>query len=189
MIRRVGRLSAEFAGEYGARLSRRISAALLAALAALWLTGALWLALHYFWAQPDEFGVVRHPLESPTVLAHGVMALVVLFLLGWFAGRHAGAASSGRRMASGWLLTLLLAVLVVAGCAQLFATSAALQSTLAVVHWVLGLALLLPVLVHARRASAASRDRAAHHEQRGPGPPPHRHGGRRGAGRRHSVRS
>ena len=189
MIRRVGRLSAEFAGEYGARLSRRISAALLATLAALWLTGALWLALHYIWARPDEFGVIRHPLESPTVLVHGVLALLALFLLGWFAGRHVGAAGSGRRMASGWLLTLLLGVLVVAGCAQLFATNAAVQSALALLHWVLGLALLLPVLVHARRASAASRAHAAHHGERGPGPQPFRHGARRGVGRRHSVRS
>ncbi len=189
MIGRVGRLSAEFAGEYGARLSRRISAALLATLAALWLTGAAWLLLHYILAKPDEFGVIRHPLESPTVLAHGVLALAALFLLGWFAGRHAGAASSGRRVASGWLLTLPLAVLVVAGCAQLFVTSAPLQSALAAVHWVLGLALLLPLLVHARRASAASREGAAHHGERGPGPLPFRHGARRGAGRRHNVRS
>lgn len=189
MIRRVGRRSVEFAGEYGARLSRRISVALLATLALLWLTGAGWLALHYLWAKPDEFGVIRHPLEAPTVLVHGIIALLVLFLLGWFAGRHAGAAGSGRRVASGWLLTLLLAALVVAGCAQLFVTSAAWQSALAVVHEVLGLALLLPVLVHARRASAASRERAAHHGERGQGPVPLRHGGRRGPGRRHSVRS
>jgi hypothetical protein len=189
VIRHVGRRSAEVAGEYGARLSRRINAALLATLAALWLTGALWLALHYIWAQPDEFGVIRHPLEAPTVLAHGIIALLALFLLGWFAGRHVGAAGSGRRMASGWLLTLLLAVLVVAGCAQLFVASASLQSVLAAVHWVLGLALLLPVLAHGRRASAASRVRAAQQAERGPGPVPSRPGGRRGAGRRHSVRS
>jgi hypothetical protein len=189
VIRRVGRLSAEFAGEYGARLSRRISVALLATLAALWLTGAGWLLLHYALAKPDEFGVIRHPLEAPTVLAHGIIALLALFLLGWFAGRHVGAAGSGRRIASGWLLTLLLAALVLAGCAQLFVTSAPVQSALAVVHWVLGLALLLPVLAHARRASAAARERAAHHGERGPGPLPFRQGGRRGSGRRHSARS
>lgn len=189
MIRRVARISAEFAGEYGARLSRRISAALLATLAALWLSGALWLALHYLFAQADEFGIVRHPLEAPVVLAHGVMALLALFLLGWFAGRHAGAAGSGRRIASGWLLTFLLAVLVVAGCAQLFVTSAEFQPALAVLHWALGLALLLPLLVHSRRASAASRERAANGAAHGPGPQPLRQGGPRGAGRRHSVRS
>ncbi len=189
MIRRVGRLSAEFAGEYGARLSRRIGMTLLATLATLWLTGVGWLLLHYTVAKPDDFGVIRHPLEAPTVLAHGIVALLALFLLGWFAGRHVGAAGSGRRMASGWLLTLLLAVLVVAGCAQLFVVSASLQSALAVVHWVLGLALLLPVLAHARRASAASRERAAQHAERGPGALPLRHAGRRGAGRRHSARS
>jgi hypothetical protein len=170
VIRRAGRRTAAAVGEYGSALSRRISIALLGVLAALWLSGSYWLLLHYVWARPGEFGVIRHPFEAPTLLVHGVIAMAALFLLGWFAGRHAGAASSGRRVASGWSLTLLTAVLVTAGCAQLFLTSAAWQEALAVVHEVIGAALPLPLLVHGWRASAASRDRG-----RGRAP---RHGGR-----------
>ena len=185
MIRRVARQSVAMAGEYGSLLSRRISVALLAALAVLWVSGVIWLLLHYVFAQPGEFGVVRHPLEAPVLLVHGVIAMLALFLLGWFAGRHAGAASSGRRVGSGWLLTVLTTVLVVAGCAQLFLTSAIWQANIAVVHEVLGVALLLPVFVHGRRASAASRESDASRDGRGA----HPQGGRHASGRRHSARS
>ncbi len=187
MNRRVGRRSAEMAGEYGARLSRRISAALLATLAALWLTGAIWLLLHYLWAQPDEFGIARHPLEAPTMLVHGVIAMLALFLLGWFAGRHAGAASSGRRVASGVLLTVLMAMLVAAGCAQLFLTGAAWQSAAALTHESLGVALLLLVLAHARRARAAYRARAAGAGDQAGASGPLRQHERRGPDRRRSA--
>src|SRR5438477_12206358 len=114
MIRRAGRRSIAVVGEYGWALSRHIGSALLSLLALLWLTGVYWLLLHYLWARPGEFGVIRHPQEAPTLLVHGIVALLALFLLGWFAGRHAGAVSSGRRVRSGWLLTVIGAVLLVA---------------------------------------------------------------------------
>lgn len=186
MIRHTGRRTVAMAGEYGALLSRRISLALLVALAALWLSGVAWLLLHYVWATPGEFGVIRHPLEAPILLVHGVIAMVALFLLGWFAGRHAGAASSGRRVASGWWLTVMTAVLVVAGCAQLFLTNAEWQSATAIVHEVTGVALLLPVLLHGWGASAASRghdrDRSRAHGA------PHAHGAAGRPGARHAAR-
>lgn len=172
MIREATRRSVAIAGEYGVLLSRRISAVLLVALAALWVSGVAWLLLHYVWATPGEFGVIRHPMEAPVLLAHGLIALLTLFVLGWFAGRHTGAATSGRRVASGWLLTGLTGLLVVAGCAQLFLTSAAWQSGSAVVHEILGVALLLPLWAHGWYFSATSRERD---RARGPGGP---HGGR-----------
>lgn len=185
MIRRVARQSVAMAGEYGSLLSRRISVALLAALAVLWVSGVIWLLLHYVFAQPGEFGVIRHPLEAPVLLLHGVIAMLALFLLGWFAGRHAGAASSGRRVGSGWLLTVLTAMLVLAGCALLFLTSATWRANVAVVHEVLGVALLVPVLVHGRRASAASRERDAPRDGRGA----QHHGAHHAPGRRRNARS
>jgi hypothetical protein len=159
MIRRVARSTIVIAGDYGWALSRHIGNALLALLALLWLSGAYWLLLHYVWARPGEFGVIRHPLEAPTLLVHGIVAMFALFLMGWFAARHAGAATSGRRVRSGWLLTVLSAVLVVAGCAQLFLTSAAWQSAIAIVHEAIGAVLPLPLFVHGWRANGAARER------------------------------
>jgi hypothetical protein len=176
MIRHAGRRTLAAAGEYGWALSRHISSALLLLLALMWLSGIYWLLLHYVWARPGDFGVIRHPLEAPTLLVHGVLALLALFLLGWFAGRHAGAVNSGRRLASGWLLTVMTLVLIAAGCAQLFLTSAAWQSAIALVHESLGVALPLPLLVHGWHASAAARERD---RARAPSRRAGRHRGRR----------
>jgi hypothetical protein len=193
MIRRVAQRSAAIAGEYGTRLSRRISVALLSILAVLWSSGVLWLVLHYLLASPGEFGIIRHPLETPVLVIHGVLALVALFLLGWFAGRHASAAASGRRVASGWLLAVMTAAVVIAGGALLFLTSAAWQAGVAMVHEIMGVALLVPVLAHGWRASAAvrARDRArdAAHAGAHPPQPPARHGGAPRPGRARSARS
>lgn len=168
------------AGVYGARLSRHISAALLFTLGALWLSGVGWLVLHYLYARRGEFGVTRHALEAPLLTIHGVLALLGLFLLGWFAGRHASAAAGPRRRASGWWLTLWLAVLVIAGGAQFFLASDTWQARATLLHEILGAALLLPVLAHGWRFSAAARERdrardfhgtrLARHRRRHPAP-------------------
>jgi hypothetical protein len=153
----------DLAGVYGTRLSQRISAALLITLSALWLSGVGWLLVHYLLARPGEFGVVRHPLETPLLTIHGVLALLGLFLLGWFAGRHAGAAAGLRRRASGWWLTLWLATLVIAGGAQFFLASDAWQARATLLHEILGAALILPVLAHGWRFSAVARERDRAH--------------------------
>jgi hypothetical protein len=170
----------DLAARYGTRLSQRISTALLATLAALWLSGVGWLLVHYLYAQPGEFGVVRHPLETPLLTVHGVLALLALFLLGWFAGRHASAVVGVRRRPSGWWLTLWLAALVIAGGAQFFLASDAWQARVTLLHEILGASIILPVLAHGWRFSAAARERArafqgphaARHRRRHPQKPP-----------------
>jgi len=172
----------DLAGDYGTRLSQRINAALLIVLGALWVSGVGWLLVHYLYAQPGEFGVIRHPLETPLLTIHGVLALLCLFLLGWFAGRHATAAAGPRRRVSGWWLTLWLAALVIAGGAQFFLASDTWQARATLLHEILGAALLLPVLAHGWYISAAARERdrvraihgrhEARHRRRHPPQPP-----------------
>jgi hypothetical protein len=134
--------------EVGALLSRRISVAMLLVLGALWLSGALWLVLHFFMATPGEFGATHHPLEAPVLMIHGLVALLALFVLGWFTARHSVAARSGQRRASGWWLAIVMAVLVPAGCLQLFLVDETARSVLSLVHEVLGASLVVPVLAH-----------------------------------------
>src|SRR5258708_33569972 len=90
---------------------------------------------------------------------HGVLALLGLFLLGWFAGRHAAAAAGPRRRFSGWWLTLWLAALVIAGGAQFFLASDTRQARATLLHEILGTALLLPVLAHGWDINAAAPER------------------------------
>ena len=67
------------------------------------------------------------------------------------------AARSGQRRASGWWLAIAMAVLVLAGCLQLFLVDDAARSVLSLVHEVTGAALVLPLLVHGGRFSALRR--------------------------------
>ncbi len=143
--------------EVGALLSRRISVALLFVLGGLWLSGVLWLVLHYLMAVSGDFGTTRHPLEATVLMIHGLVALLALFVFGWFTARHAVAARSGQRRTSGWWLAITMAVLALAGCLQLFLADEAAQSVLSLVHEVLGAALVLPLLVHGGRFSALRR--------------------------------
>lgn len=159
-------------------------------IAALWLTGMAWLVLHYFVAHADEFGVAHHPLEGPLLLVHGIGALAALFVLGWFAARHAGAMSGrGHSRLSGWLLSALLLLLAGAGCAQFFLVSESWQAAARLAHEICGVALLLPVLLHLLRFRSGARRavRDGVPERR------HRHGRRPGhadhSPRPHSVRN
>jgi hypothetical protein len=137
---------------------------LLIVLGVLWGSGLLWLLLHFWLATPGEFGVTRHPLEGPLLMLHGLVAMLALFLLGGFTARHAQAARSGQRRASGGWLAVALVLLAVAGCLQLFVADQAAQAALSLVHEVLGVGLLLPLLAHGWRFSVARRgagDRAS----------------------------
>ncbi|HLQ13357.1 MAG TPA: hypothetical protein VK130_08965 [Steroidobacteraceae bacterium] len=174
MMRPPARGPMDFAVDYGTRLSQRISAALLAVLGALWLTGVGWLLVHYLYARPGEFGVARQPLETPLLTIHGVLALLGLFLLGWFAGRHAGVAAGRQRRASGWWLTLWMAALVLAGGAQFFLSSELWQARVTLLHEILGAALLLPVLAHGWYFSVAARARDRARGVQGSQAPRHR---------------
>ena len=164
------------------RLLYRVTGLLLVVL---WLTGVCWLVLHYLVARPDEFGVAHHALESPLLLLHGVAALAALFVLGWFASRHAGAMSGrGDSRISGWLFTGLLILLAVAGCAQFFLVGENWQAAAKLVHEISGAALLLPALTHLVHFRSADR-RAPHVDA-----PERRHHGRRhGSSRPHNARS
>ncbi len=153
---------------HGRRLSASLRSAVHLVFSVLWLSGVGWLLLHYFAARPGEFGLERHPLEAPLLLVHGVVAMLALFVLGWFAALHSADGSRRRtRRASGWVLSTLIGVLAIAGCLQFFVSGEGAQSVLRLVHEVCGVALLLPVIAHlwsfSSNARPVDRERARHH--------------------------
>jgi hypothetical protein len=152
----------------GSRLSASLRSAVHLVFSVLWLSGVAWLLLHYFAARPGEFGLLRHPLEAPLMLVHGVVAMLALFVLGWFAALHSSDGNRRRaRRASGWVLSTLIGVLAIAGCLQFFVSGEGAQAALRLVHEVCGVALLLPVLAHlwsfSSTARAVDRGQARHH--------------------------
>jgi hypothetical protein len=127
--------------------SRRLTVYLI--VGAVWLTGCVWLYLDQFQARRDQFGFSPHPLESPILLVHGIIAILSMYLFGWISARHILRWwSGGLRRISGAALTVFLTVLVLSGFALFFLIDDRLQHLAAVVHEVLGLAVTVFAIQH-----------------------------------------
>jgi hypothetical protein len=126
---------------------RRLAVYLI--VGALWLTGCLWLYLDQFNAKHGQFGTMPHPLESPILLAHGIVAILSMYLFGWITARHILRLwSGGLRRPSGGALGAVLIILVISGFALFFLVDDRLQHGAAVVHEVLGLAVTVFAIEH-----------------------------------------
>jgi hypothetical protein len=134
-------------------LSRRAKNSIYAALGLTWGSGVLWIILHYFFWRQGDFGDEPPALEHPMLVLHGACAFAMLWLAGWLWNAHVQPWwSSQRRRGSGIVLIALGAVLIVSGWLLYYAGGDEVRRWTSVVHWAIGLALAVPVLVHALRA-------------------------------------
>ena len=125
--------------------SLRLAAYLL--ISCLWLSGCAWLLLDLFCRQHGELGSIPHPLEPPLMLGHGLLAVPVLYLLGWISPVHARDGWRFRqRRSSGGLLWL--ALLSVTGFALFFVDLDAPRRAFSVTHEALGVAAGAFALMH-----------------------------------------
>jgi fucose 4-O-acetylase-like acetyltransferase len=124
---------------------------------ALWLSGCEWLVLHYFFAQPADFG--QHPWAPLILRIHGWIAVAAVFLLGWLTAQHVS--DRWRQMikrVSGVGITSVAAILALTGYA-LYYTTDRLHDVAGTVHEVLGGAAILLALAHWRPHRRARRSR------------------------------
>jgi hypothetical protein len=140
-------------GEVAARLprvamSRALRRTLLTVCALLWLSGALWLLVHWLFPQHNAFGLLPNPWEAPLVHLHGIIAVAAVFLFGWVGAAHIRArwSQSANRTSGLWLLGCG-AVLVISGYALYYSTGAPHDAAAALHEW-LGLAALGVALTH-----------------------------------------
>jgi succinate dehydrogenase/fumarate reductase cytochrome b subunit len=127
----------------------------------LWLSGCVWLGLDQLFSTRGPFGKTPHPWEQPIVLAHGILAIVSMYLLGWISAQHITHWWSKRlRRVSGILLCAFLAVLIVSGCALFFISDDRWQAIAAVIHEISGLGLTPLAVQHwfVRQRQSSSSD-------------------------------
>lgn len=112
-----------------------------AAAAAIFVTGAAWLALHYLGGAGEELDSPLRAGELWALRLHGAAADGVLLLLGSIAATHvpAGWAKRGNR-ATGVALLAGALVLAASGWALYYAGSETLRAWASALHWALGLA-------------------------------------------------
>lgn len=126
-----------------------------ATLIAVWVTGILWLVLHYFLMRQGEFGSEPHPLEAWSLRLHGLAAFAALFLAGLLWGVHVRPGLLGpKRRNSGIALLVLLGWLAATGYLLYYASGDTARNLARLAHWSVGLAAALPFLLHSLRGRA-----------------------------------
>ncbi len=122
---------------------------LFSSLGLLWVTGCVWLVLHYFFQVPTDFGTAPHPLQPSLIAVHGVLAIAAVFFFGWIAGTHVGD-NWGRKMnrTTGIVLISLGVLLVLTGLGSYYLTSENLRPINAAIHEIAGVLAVVPALVH-----------------------------------------
>jgi hypothetical protein len=132
-----------------ALLSRRRRWLTYLTLGGLWTTGVVWLVLHYGLQRAGEFGATPHPLQPWALRAHALFAFGTLWLGGLLWAVHVAPnwRRHHRRM-SGIVSIALLLVLIGSGYLLYYIADERWRLSTSTLHWVLGLAALVPFLVH-----------------------------------------
>jgi len=137
----------------GVRLSRARQRALYAVVGAVWATGILWLFFHYFLLRQGQFGFEPNPLEIWWLRLHGAAAFVTLWFGGllWVVHLRPGLKQAKWRK-SGILLLIAFGVLVASGYLLYYGSGDGLRDWVALLHWLIGSAVVVPLLIHVVRA-------------------------------------
>jgi len=120
--------------------------AIYAAFGLIALSGIAWLAAHYLLAEAGEFGASEHPLAHWSLVAHGIGAYLLLWLVGSLWPLHMRLAwRLHRNRTTGLVMGALLSSLALTGL-WLYYGSIDAREGVSLAHWLLGLG-LVPLLV------------------------------------------
>jgi hypothetical protein len=143
-----GELSKPERGTAGVRLPRVLRATLYGVGALLWVSGAVWLVLHYVYPQSTPFGPLPNPWEAPLMRAHGLVAVCGVFLIGWMMAAHVTARwASERNRRSGLMLAGATLLLTLSGYA-LYYTTGSPHDAAALAHEAIGVLSPIVALAH-----------------------------------------
>jgi len=132
----------------GVPLPRLLRATLYGVGALLWVSGAMWLVLHYVFPQSTAFGPLPNPWEAPLMRVHGLIAVSAVFLIGWMMAAHVTVRwASERNRRSGLVLGSVALLLIITGYALYYTTGAG-HDAAALAHEAIGVLALPAALAH-----------------------------------------
>ncbi|MGA9334841.1 MAG: hypothetical protein WBV39_11245, partial [Rudaea sp.] len=139
----------------GLRLARAYRIGSYLVFGSTWITGILWLIFHYFLQRQGAFGAEPHPLEAWWLCLHGAGAFAALWICGLLWGLHVRPGLQlPRRRISGIVLIVMLVLLIASGYLLYYAGGERLRDAVRLLHWVVGLAIVVPLVLHVLRAKA-----------------------------------
>lgn len=119
-------------------------------------TGIAWLVLDNFVQVAGEFGPEHHPAERITLLVHGVVAYGFLVIAGSMLPVHITLGwNTKRNRNSGILFVATLLLLAATALGLYYVGNDGLRSKVSLIHWLLGLAAVPLILIHAVRGRAS----------------------------------
>ena len=140
------------------RLERWHRRSMYAVCAWLAATGLLWLSAHFMMRSAGEFGETIHPLEPWSMKLHGAGAMIALFFVGSLMNSHIRRAiRAGRNLESGWSMIAVLLALVITGYGLYYLASENSRPIWSAVHWIIGLAFPLVLILHIVLGKKSSR--------------------------------
>jgi hypothetical protein len=132
----------------GAPVPRVLRVTVYGVAALLWLSGAVWLVLHYAFPQSTAFGPLPNPGEAPLMRVHGLIAVCAVFLIGWMMAAHVSVRwPSERNRRSGLVLGGAALLLILSGYA-LYYTTGSPHEAAAFAHEAIGVLSPAAALAH-----------------------------------------
>jgi hypothetical protein len=115
----------------------------------VWLSGAVWLIYHYFMRTEGRFGIQAHPAEVWLLRAHGIFSFWTVWIFGLLWSIHIvrGWKADWKRW-SGGFITGFAFVLTITGLGLYYIGGQIWREWTSLIHWVLGLAAVVPFLIH-----------------------------------------
>jgi hypothetical protein len=145
------------AGRSPQPMSPGLRSIVIVTFGALWLSGCLWLVLHYFFSQVGEWGPTQNPWAPFVLKVHGWIAVASVFLLGWVTARHVSdRLPQAVKRVSGVSMASVALILALTGYA-LYYTADRLHDVAALAHETLGAVAVLLALVHWNRKRSVRR--------------------------------
>ena len=117
----------------------------------LFLSGVVWLVLHYLCSSVGEFGLMSNPLESKILCIHGVAAFGFAFVFGniWAIHVKSGIQKKYKKnFKSGIINALLVTILIVTGLLLYYAGNDMVRITASMMHWICGILLFIVIIFH-----------------------------------------
>lgn len=150
-------LTSRCAGTGPIRLPPWQETTLLGVLVGLEASGAVWLVYHHL--VPARTDIGTHPAEAWSLRLHGGLAMAVLVLTGMLLASHVLPAWRRRlNRGSGGLMLGAMGVLTVTGYLLYYAGSPFLRDASSALHWGVGLALPVLLLLHMARGGRWTRN-------------------------------
>ena len=131
------------------RLPRWHEWLIYAVTALLFLTGVAWLLLDRLGKVQGDFGPEPNPALPWLLLIHGTTASAFTIIVGMLVPVHMRLGwNSGRNRPSGLLLIGVSLILLVTGLALYYSTGEAVRAAASLSHWLIGLVLPIPIVIH-----------------------------------------